>query len=94
VLAATGTLLAVISGAVGLGSAHRLAAALAAPPIVALVVAAFLQHRPLLPSTAAAGVLLAAAQRRAHSRVGVQRQHERHLLVRLRQARDGLADAL
>jgi protoheme IX farnesyltransferase len=61
VLAATGTLLAVISGAVGLGSAHRLAAALAAPPIVALVVAAFLQHRPLLPSTAAAGVLLAAA---------------------------------
>ena len=60
-VAAAGTLLAVISGAVGLGGAHRIVAALSAPPIVALVIAARLQHRRLLPPTAAAAVLVAAA---------------------------------
>ena len=59
-LAAAGTLLAVVSGAVGLGGAHRIVAALAAPPLVALAVAALLRHRALLPSTAAAGAFLAA----------------------------------
>jgi heme o synthase len=53
-LAATGaTLLAVVSGAAGLGAAHRVLAALALPPLVALVVAAWFAHRRLLvPSTA------------------------------------------
>ena len=59
-LAAAGTLLAVVSGAAGLGGAHRIVAALAAPPLVALAVAALLRHRALLPSTAAAGAFLAA----------------------------------
>jgi heme o synthase len=54
-LAGTGaTLLAVVSGAASLGTAHRALAALAVPPLVALVVAARLAHRPLLaPSLAA-----------------------------------------
>jgi protoheme IX farnesyltransferase len=54
-LAATAaTLLAVVSGAAGLDTAHRALAALAVPPLVALVVAAWLAHRRLLvPSLAA-----------------------------------------
>jgi heme o synthase len=46
--AAAATLLAVVSGAAGLGAAHRLLAALALPPLVALVAAAWIAHRRLL----------------------------------------------
>jgi heme o synthase len=46
--AALATLLAVVSGAASLGAAHRLLAALAVPPLVALVAAAWLAHRRLL----------------------------------------------
>jgi heme o synthase len=54
-LAAAGsTGLAVVSGATGLDTAHRLLAGLALPPLVALVVAAWWAHRRLLPSTAVA----------------------------------------
>ena len=60
-LAAGGTLLAVISGAEGLGTAHRLLAALVAPPLAALVVSAWYAHRRLVPATLAAGALFAAA---------------------------------
>jgi protoheme IX farnesyltransferase len=52
--AALATLLAVISGAATLGAAHRVLAALALPPLLALVVAALLAHRRvLLPALAA-----------------------------------------
>jgi protoheme IX farnesyltransferase len=54
--ASAGTLLAVVSGAAHLGTAHRLLAALVAPPLAALLVAAWLAHRELVP-----GVLAAAA---------------------------------
>jgi heme o synthase len=54
VFAAHATLLAVVSGAVSLGAAHRVLAALALPPLVAVVVAALLAHRRLLiPATGA-----------------------------------------
>jgi protoheme IX farnesyltransferase len=46
--AAHATLLAVVSGAASLGAAHRVLAALALPPLVALVTAAWLVHRHLL----------------------------------------------
>ena len=59
--AAAGTTLAVVSGALGLGGAHRVIAALAGPPIAALLVAAVLRHRPLVLPTAAAGAFVAAA---------------------------------
>ena len=48
------TLLAVVSGASGWGTAHRLLAALALPPLVALVVVAWLTTRRLLPPAAVA----------------------------------------
>ena len=61
-LAASGaTLLAVVSGAASLGTAHRLLAALAVPPLVALVVAAWTSHRRLLPVTLTALVLFGVA---------------------------------
>jgi protoheme IX farnesyltransferase len=60
-VAAGGTLLAVVSGAEGLGTAHRLLAALVAPPLAALVVAARLAHRALVPAALAAAALFAAA---------------------------------
>jgi protoheme IX farnesyltransferase len=61
-LAAAGaTLLAVVSGAAALGTAHRLLAALAVPPLVALVVAAWTSYRRLLPVTLAALVLFGLA---------------------------------
>jgi heme o synthase len=59
--AATATLLAVISGAANLGAAHRLLAALAVPPLVALVLAAWFAHRRLLLPTTAALVLFGVA---------------------------------
>jgi heme o synthase len=60
-VAAGGTLLAVVSGAEGLGTAHRLLAALVAPPLAALVVSAWYAHRRLVPATLAAAALFAAA---------------------------------
>ncbi len=59
--AAGATLLAVVSGAAGLGTAHRLLAALAVPPLVALVAAAHVVHRRLLAPALAALVLYGAA---------------------------------
>jgi protoheme IX farnesyltransferase len=59
--AAAGTLLAVVSGAAGLGTAHRLLAALVAPPLAALLVAAWLAHRELVPGVLAATALFTAA---------------------------------
>jgi heme o synthase len=68
-LAASGaTLLAVISGATGLGAAHRLLAALAVPPLVALVVGAWFAHRRLLvPSLVAIGLFGTAALLTTHA---------------------------
>jgi protoheme IX farnesyltransferase len=62
-LAAAGaTLLAVISGAAGPSSAHRLLAALALPPLVALVLAGWFAHRrPLAPAVGALVLFAAAA---------------------------------
>jgi heme o synthase len=59
--ASAATLLAVISGAAHLGTAHRVLAALAGPPLVALLVAAWLAHRRLLAPVLVAGVAFAAA---------------------------------
>jgi heme o synthase len=61
VAAAAATGLVVASGALGLGLAHRALALAALPPLVALVVAAWLAHRHLLPVTAAAAVLFGVA---------------------------------
>jgi protoheme IX farnesyltransferase len=60
-LAAAGTLLAVVSGAAHLGATHRLLAALVAPPLAALVIAAWIAHRDLVPSVLAACALFTAA---------------------------------
>ena len=58
---AVAALLAVVSGAAGGGEIHRVLAALAGPPLAALLLAAFLSHRPLLVPAAATGLLLAGA---------------------------------
>jgi len=58
---AAGALLAVVSGAAGLGTAHRVLAAVAVPPLVALGVGASVAHRRLLPASIAALVLFGAA---------------------------------
>jgi len=61
-LAATAaTLLATVSGAGALGPAHRLLAALAAPPLIALVGASWSAHRRLLPASLGALVLFGGA---------------------------------
>ena len=49
--AVAGTGLAVVSGAAGWDTAHRLLAALALPPLVALVVTAWIERRSLLPAS-------------------------------------------
>jgi protoheme IX farnesyltransferase len=59
--AAGAVLLAVISGATSLGAAHRVLAALALPPLVALVVAAWIAHRRLLVPSLVALVLFGIA---------------------------------
>jgi heme o synthase len=46
--AAAATLVAVVSGTLGPGAAHSLLSALALPPLVAIVIAAWVAHRPLL----------------------------------------------
>jgi len=58
--AAAGSLVAVVSGTIG-GDIHRAASALAVPPLVALVVAAWAAHRRLLPSAVTALCLFGAA---------------------------------
>jgi protoheme IX farnesyltransferase len=58
---AAATLLAVISGAAGLDAAHRVLAALALPPLVAVAVAAWYAHRRLLPASLAALLLFGVA---------------------------------
>ena len=60
-VASAGTLLAVVSGAAHLGTAHRLLAALVAPPLAALLVCAWIAHRRLVPSVVAAAALFGAA---------------------------------
>ena len=60
-VAASGTLLAVVSGAAGLGPTHRLLSALVAPPLAALVVSAWFAHRRLVAPSLAAAALFAAA---------------------------------
>jgi heme o synthase len=60
-LAAAGTLLAVVSGTAQLGATHRLLAALVAPPLAALLVAAWLAHRELVPAVLTAAALFTAA---------------------------------
>jgi protoheme IX farnesyltransferase len=60
-VAAGGTVLAVVSGSAHLGATHRLLAALVAPPLAALVVSAWLAHRELVPAALAAASLFAAA---------------------------------
>ncbi|HVH50623.1 MAG TPA: heme o synthase, partial [Gaiellaceae bacterium] len=59
--AAAGTVLAVVSGAAGLGTAHRLLAALVAPPLAALLVSAWIAHRELVAPVLAAAALFTAA---------------------------------
>ena len=60
--AAGAAALAVVSGALSLHTAHRALAALAVPPLAALVAAAWVAHRRLLgPSVAALGLFAAAA---------------------------------
>jgi heme o synthase len=60
--AASACCAAVVSGAVGLGAAHRGLSALALPPLAALVSAAWAAHpRLLVPTLAALGAFLAAA---------------------------------
>ena len=58
-LGVAGTLLAVVSGALGLG--HEYVSALAAPPLVAVVVAAWIAHRHLFVPAFAALLLFGAA---------------------------------
>jgi protoheme IX farnesyltransferase len=60
-VAAGGTLVAVVSGASHLGATHRLLAALVAPPLAALAVSAWLAHRRLVPGVLAAAALFAGA---------------------------------
>jgi heme o synthase len=60
-LGAGGTLLAVVSGSAGLGTAHRVLAALALPPLAAVVAAAWVSHRRLLYPSVAALVLFGLA---------------------------------
>jgi heme o synthase len=59
--ASAGALLAVVSGAAQLGTAHRVLAAVAAPPLVALLVAAWIAHRQLLVPVLVSGIAFAAA---------------------------------
>lgn len=59
--ASAAALLAVVSGAAHLGTAHRVLAALAGPPLAALLVAAWISHRQLLRPVLATGLAFAAA---------------------------------
>ena len=59
--AVAGTALAVVSGAAGWGTAHQMLAALALPPLAALVAIAWTTARRLLPASLAALVLFGLA---------------------------------
>ena len=59
--AAAGAILAVVSGAEHLDSAHRVVAALVAPPLAALLLAAWIAHRSLVPAALGASALFTAA---------------------------------
>jgi heme o synthase len=59
--AAVATGLAVVSGAIGAGVAHEALSALAVPPLVVLVLAAWFEYRRLLAPTLAALVLFGVA---------------------------------
>jgi heme o synthase len=59
--AAVSSLVAVVSGATGWTSAHRVVAALALPPLLAVVVASVVAHRRLLAPSLAALALFGAA---------------------------------
>ena len=59
--ALAGTALAVVSGADGWGTAHRLLAGVALPPLVGLVILAWLSARRLLPAALTALVLFGLA---------------------------------
>ncbi len=61
VAAVAGTGLAVVSGAAGWGTAHRLLAALAVPPLAALVAIAWVSARRFLPAALAALVFFGLA---------------------------------
>jgi protoheme IX farnesyltransferase len=61
IFAGLATLLAVVSGAASLGAAHRVLAALALPPLLALVLASVLVHRRLLVPSVSALVLFGIA---------------------------------
>jgi heme o synthase len=61
VAASAATLLAVVSGATGLDTAHRLLAAIAVPLLVALAASALLSYRTLLPAASAALVCFGVA---------------------------------
>ncbi len=61
VAAVAGTGLAVVSGAAGWGTAHRLLAALAVPPLAALAAIAWVSARRLLPAALAALVFFGLA---------------------------------
>jgi hypothetical protein len=56
-VAVAGTALAVVSGAAGWGTAHRVLAAVALPPLAALVAMAWVSARRLLPAALVALVL-------------------------------------
>ena len=60
-VAAAGAIVAVVSGAEHLDGAHRVIAALVAPPLAALLLAAWIAHRRLVPAVLAASALFAAA---------------------------------
>ncbi len=60
-LAAAAAILAVVSGEAHLGGTHRAIAALAAPPLAALLVSAWLSHRRLAPAVLGSAALFAAA---------------------------------
>src|ERR687888_2699474 len=59
--ASAATLVAVISGAASLGAAHQLLSALALPPLVAVLLAAWLGHRRLVVPALVSIVLFGAA---------------------------------
>jgi protoheme IX farnesyltransferase len=59
--ASAATLVAVISGAASLGAAHQLLSALALPPLVAVLIAAWLGHRRLVLPALVSIVLFGAA---------------------------------
>jgi heme o synthase len=60
-LGAAGTLVAVVSGAAGVGTTHRVLAALALPPLAAVVAAAWVSYRRVLYPSLAALVLFGLA---------------------------------